>query len=65
MEERRRKSSLKPATVAFFVFAFLCVLAFLIVILVKSCQAEHQEDQLLEETEQISQVMPSHTIYID
>lgn len=55
MEERKR-STLRPSTVLFFVFAILCVVAFLIVILVKSCEADHEEDQLLEETEQMSQL---------
>ena len=49
--EEKRKSTLKPATVLFFVFAALCVIAFLIVILVKSCEADHEENQLIKEIE--------------
>ena len=49
--EKRRKSSLKLPTVLFFVFAILCVLAFLIVILVKSCDADHEENELIDQVE--------------
>ena len=50
---RNQKGGLlgKPV-VLFFVFAFLCVLAFLIVILVKSCDADHEEkveEQIMQE----------------
>ena len=40
---RERKSGLDKRIVLFFVFAVLCVAAFLIVILVKSCDADHEE----------------------
>ena len=59
--ENRRKSSLKTSTVLFFVFAFLCVLAFLIVILVKSCEADHEENELIEQTEQVAYIPVSTT----
>lgn len=66
--EERRKSSLKPTTVLFFVFAFLCVVAFLIVILVKSCDAEREEDKVIDQLEQISQLpapaTSAHLIYL-
>ena len=40
---RERKSSLDKRVILFFVFAVCCVAAFLIVILVKSCDADHEE----------------------
>lgn len=66
--EQRRKSSLKTPTVMFFIFAIACVVAFLIVILVKSCEADHEEDVLLEENAapitQIFQPTESHILTI-
>lgn len=41
--ERRR--TLDKRIVLFFVFAIACVAAFLIVILVKSCDADHEADK--------------------
>ena len=40
---RERRGGLDKRIVLFFVFAILCVAAFLIVILVKSCEADHEE----------------------
>lgn len=47
-----RKSSLSKPVVLFFIFAVLCVAAFLIVLLVKSCDADHEEKILNEEIQQ-------------
>lgn len=52
---QERKSSLSKPVVLFFVFAVLCVVAFLIVILVKSCDADH-EDKILEEQIQQNEI---------
>lgn len=55
MSENNRKQRgglLGKPVVLFFVFAVLCVAAFLIVILVKSCDADHEEkieEQQLQE----------------
>ena len=50
---REQRRGLDKRVVLFFVFAVLCVAAFLIVILVKSCEADHEEkvdeQQLMEE----------------
>lgn len=50
---RQRKGGLDKRIVLFFVFAVACVVAFLIVILVKSCDADHEEkvDQELLQNE--------------
>lgn len=60
----KRRSSFKTQYVLFFLFAVACVVAFLIVILVKSCEADHEEDKLLEQEEQITMVTP-HVITLD
>ena len=65
--EKRKRSSLKLPVVLFFVFAFLCVIAFLIVILVKSCEADHEENEFIENTEQVAQLPnfdSSHCIFL-
>ena len=55
MSENNRKQRgglLGKPVVLFFVFAVLCVVAFLIVILVKSCDADHEEkveEQIMQE----------------
>lgn len=58
-DNRERKGGLDKRIVLFFVFAVLCVAAFLIVILVKSCDADHEEkieeQQLQEEVVMIPQ----------
>lgn len=42
---KERKSSLDKRIVWFFVFAILCVAAFLIVVLVRTCTTEHEEKE--------------------
>lgn len=42
---KERKSSLDKRIVWFFVFAILCVAAFLIVGLVRTCTTEHEEKE--------------------
>ena len=49
VKEQGKKSGLNKSVVWFFVFAIAIVAAFLIVGLVKTCTAEHEEDQLEKE----------------
>ena len=58
-----RKSGLDKRIVLFFVFAVLCVAAFLIVILVKSCDADHEEKEY-EEIQQEEVVMVPQTHHL-
>lgn len=51
-----RKSTLSKRVVLFFVFAVLCVASFLIVILVKSCDADHEEKEFMEQQETIGMI---------
>lgn len=46
---RQRKGGLSKGVVWFFVFAIACVVAFLIVGLVKTCTADHEEKELEEQ----------------
>ena len=53
---REERKGLDKRIVLFFVFAVLCVAAFLIVILVKSCEADHEEkveEQIMQEVSMI------------
>lgn len=56
-DNNQKRSSLSKPVVLFFVFAVLCVAAFLIVILVKSCDADHEEKII--EQEEIGLVIPT------
>lgn len=56
-KNQERKSTLGKPVVLFFIFAVLCVAAFLIVMLVKSCDADHEEDAIEQEIQQEEVVM--------
>ena len=49
---RERKGGLNKRIVLFFVFAIACIAAFLIVLLVKTCEADHEEKMEEEAIEQ-------------
>ena len=50
--ENENRRGLNKNIVLFFVFAILCVAAFLIVLLVKSCDADHEEKVIDQELQQ-------------
>lgn len=57
---KEQRQGINKRVLLFFLFAVMCVAAFLIVILVKSCEADHEEkveDQLLQE--EVSMNSPS------
>ena len=54
---RGNRKGLDKRIVLFFVFAVLCVAAFLIVMLVKSCDAYHEEENMDKEMQQEEIVM--------
>lgn len=55
---RERKGGLDKRIVLFFVFAVACVAAFLIVILVKSCDADHEENEIQKMEQQEIGMLP-------
>lgn len=61
---KERKSSLDKRIVWFFVFAILCVAAFLIVGLVRTCTTEHEEKEEQIELQQTG-MLQDYTITQD
>lgn len=59
-EQEKRRKGLKSPITWFFIMAICCVVAFLIVALVKSCDAEHQEKQAEEELQELVGYIPSY-----
>lgn len=60
-QEFENRKGCNRRVVWFFVFAILCVAAFLIIGLVKTCNAEHEEDKIENEIEQQEVVMIPQT----
>lgn len=52
-ELENRKGCNRKGVIWFFIFAIACVAAFLIVGLVRTCTADHEEDKALEQQEQV------------
>ena len=62
-DNREKRGGLDKRIVLFFVFAVMCVAAFLIVILVKSCEADHEEKVEEQQIEQeMGMISTSETI---
>lgn len=59
-----RKSTLDKRIVLFFVFAVACIIAFLIVILVKSCDADHEEKEYEEIQQEVVMVPQTDRIQL-
>ena len=59
-----RKGGLDKRIVLFFVFAVLCVAAFLVVILVKSCDADHEEKEYEEIQQEVVMVLQNHQLQL-
>ncbi|MCH5238814.1 MAG: hypothetical protein J1F38_01185 [Muribaculaceae bacterium] len=57
VQEKENKRGCNKRVVLFFVFAILCVAAFLIVGLVKTCKADHEDKELEKEIQQEEVVM--------
>lgn len=60
-KENSNRRGLSSPVVVFFIFAVLCVAAFLIVMLVKSCEADHAVDELEKANEQIQEQIENNT----
>ena len=56
-QELENRRGCNRRVVLFFVFAILCVAAFLIIGLVKTCSTEHEEKELEQQIEQEEMVM--------
>lgn len=52
-QHTKKRKGLKSPITWFFIMAICCVIAFLIVALVKSCDADHQEHQAEEELQEL------------
>lgn len=52
-QELEKRKGCNKRVVMFFVFAAACVIAFLIVGLVKTCNAEHEEKAEIEQQENV------------
>lgn len=52
-QELENRKGCNRRVVWFFIFAILCVIAFLIVGLVKTCNADHEEKAEIEQQEQV------------
>ena len=59
-----RKSTLDKRIVLFFVFAVACIIDFLIVILVKSCDADHEEKEYEEIQQEVVMVPQTDRIQL-
>ncbi|MCH5231124.1 MAG: hypothetical protein J1F43_04945 [Muribaculaceae bacterium] len=51
-QELEKRKGCNKSVVLFFVFAIICVAAFLIVGLVKTCDADHEDKELEKEIQQ-------------
>lgn len=58
-QELENRRGCNKRVIWFFIFAIACVAAFLIIGLVKTCQADHEADEI-EQAEEVAQIsMPS------
>ena len=62
-QERRSRKGMKSPVTWFFIMAICCVVAFLIVALVKTCTAEHEEKQAEQELQELVGEVPTLEIH--
>ena len=64
-QELENRRGCNRRVIMFFVFAVACVVAFLIVGLVKTCKAEHEEKEVEEQVlEQETSMLPNESIQL-
>ncbi|MCH5225476.1 MAG: hypothetical protein J1D77_05725 [Muribaculaceae bacterium] len=62
-QELENRKGCNKRVLLFFIFAILCVAAFLIVGLVRTCNAEHEEKDEIEMEETSMVIQPSSQFY--
>ena len=61
-QEKRERKGLKSPVMWFFIMAICCVVAFLIVALVKSCDAERADEKAEKDLQELVGMAPSYEI---
>lgn len=62
-QELEQRKGCNRRVVMFFIFAILCVAAFLIIGLVKTCNAEHEEKEIEEIQQEEVVMLPQTSIH--